>query len=148
MKIPSSADPAIFKDAVAVLEQFTAKGDGIHILSQHDALLSFISDRYNRMPYFEVGMFLNGPRQQDIIVDAIKRDQPRYLFVDSCITCAVPPNFPSPRYLPDFPQAYYARTSQKINRLQQMSEVFAKVASDYRLVKTGNLLSVYERINR
>ncbi len=141
----STMDPSVFEEGVGMLKSYS-DGNAIYIISKYDNLLPFLAGKYSAMPYLELSTSLVTDHEVAAAVNAILVNKPKYLFVDSDINST---NFgdildPSTKLKkmidPD------SLSAGRVRVLSESKRVFKKVASQYRLIKSGYLVSVYEHI--
>ncbi|HVO85377.1 MAG TPA: hypothetical protein VMU60_13215 [Syntrophobacteria bacterium] len=143
MSVSSSMEPDLFANAAALIGKH-ANSVGIYILSQHDALLTFLAGKYSLMPHFELGTYLNSWKTFDRVLALLGKDRPEVIFVDTDIRVhhhnAL---FMLP--IPGLHQDYSRRLHDKLNRLEQLQKLFAEIQEQYEKVDQTELLSVYRR---
>ncbi len=144
MKIRSTMTPEPFANSIRLIQKYAPQRKGIYILSQFDTVLTWLSDNYSLMPFFDLGSFLNSPTSERKAVERLTAGKPAILFVDTCIKCS-PEILRLGRTLPGLEPAYTDRIREKIDRLRHLRDVFSAIENDYELVEKGMLISVYRR---
>jgi hypothetical protein len=141
MQVRSTMDPAPFQASVAMIQRHDPTS-GIHLISKYDMLLPFLAHKYSAMKYHEIGNFMVTKVEMAKVVESLRQDSPKILFVDTDIDRPsgldiIPPTGPF-GYLHD-------ESRWKALRLGLLSDVFNQVRKDYELIESGPLLSVWRR---
>jgi len=142
----STINPAPLQAAISLLNKYgSSSSGGVFILSRYDQLLPFLSGKYSAMPYFDLPYYLVGTREENETVDLIRKQHPRYIFVDSGINNSL--NFAS---FDPWAPLFNSRTAveerqSRFGRMQGLERVFTAISSDYIKVDEGQLISVYKR---
>ena len=141
-QIRSTMDPVLFSDAVNMIERWEKK-EGAYVISQHDTLLLFLANKHHLSPHFDLVSYLSGPMALRDAVESWRELRPEFLFVDSCIECSLQTLKSSRPSLLQVNPAQYERISEKIDRLNQLKELFAVISDEYEMVERGMLVSAY-----
>jgi hypothetical protein len=144
MNIRSTMSPDLFDQASAAIDRYSPDTKGVYILSEHDTVLTFLANRYSRMPSSDIGTFIYNAATKTDVIKTLQEDRPAILFVDTCIECSAVPLTPT-RKLPGLADIYQTRLRQKISRFDLMREVFDTIKDDYTSVEAGPLITVYRR---
>lgn len=142
IKLQSTMDPAPFAAGAKLIADTVPPQDEVSILSEYDSILLLLANRISAMPHFEVGTYLNDPKSFDKVVADLKARRPRILVTDACIQCSAVPLRPG-RLVPDLPAVYLERALQKVDRLQLLRFVFARVVGQYELVTSNEMVAVW-----
>jgi hypothetical protein len=140
----STMDPAFFKESVDLIKKYSGNDTGVYILSKYDYLLTFLAHKVSRMPFHDLKWYNMTEKEVGKTIGVVEKNDPTYLFVDRNI-CRnfnddiVPSGYPAYGYLHD--ESVWRAQRQKL-----MSNIFEKISSNYRLVESGKLISVYKRI--
>jgi len=142
LKAKSTMDPKFFADAVALIKEYSQQKK-IYIISKYDNILPFLSNRYSGMPFFEVSNFCFSKEEVKQCIDTIKAVNPKYLFVDTDIerninTDLVGSNNNNIGYLNQ-------ESISRVKRLNLLKEIFDSVKYNYKPIKKGLMITVYQR---
>ncbi len=140
-KIKSTMNPGYFLNAVELIHKYSPDSNSIYIISKYDNLLPFLARRYSMMPYHEVGVNLITEKEVKLCIDAILRDKPQYLFVDSDID--------GDEFLNNIKKSSTLRRegldpSLKIEMSAELRKIYSGVKEYYNLLKRGDIISVYK----
>lgn len=144
MNIWSTMSPDLFDQAAGAIDRYSPDAKGVYMLSEHDTVLTFLANRYSRMPSSDIGTFIYNASTKADVIRTLKDERPAILFVDTCIECSAVPLTPT-RKLPGLADIYQTRLRQKISRFEQMRDVFDTIKNDYTSVEAGPLITVYRR---
>jgi hypothetical protein len=147
----STMDPSLFEEAVKLIKQYSPD-NGIYIISKYDHILPILAGRYSAMPYNELLTNLVSPKEADAAAGVILDHAPQYLFVDSDIGNSFisnakldgTANFNTEPAAVQA-QKYYSEAIARERLLEQLNEVYKRVADKYEKCKAGGLVSVYCR---
>jgi len=141
-KFISTMNPDYFKDSIQLIQRYSS-GNKIYIISKYDNFIPFLAEKYSAMPYFDLQWFLISPKEVAKSIDAVEKNKPKYIFVDSDINRS---------YAPDMINAYAGQLGylsdesvMRVMRLNELKKVFDAVKNDYHPVQSALLLTVYER---
>jgi hypothetical protein len=142
MRIKTTMPPLYFADSLDLIQEYSPE-PGIYIISKYDSILPFLSNRYSRMPFFELSYYLVTPKETRECIDLIKREKPKYLYVDTDIerhfnVDIIDKNAPRLGYL-------HIESVWRVQRLNLLKEIFMAVRDDYYPVEEGSLITVYRR---
>jgi hypothetical protein len=141
----STMNPSVFKEAVELIQQHS-QGSAIYLISKYDNLLPFLANKYSAMPYAELSTSLVTENEVNAAVNAIKNNKPRYIFVDSDILSTNIGDIIDPSSLLRRTIDKQLLSAGRVSVLSESKRVFQKVSANYRLIKSGYLVSVYEHI--
>jgi hypothetical protein len=141
----STMDPAVFKESTNLMQAYSS-GNAIYIISKYDNLLPYLAGKYSAMPYLELSTSLVTEGEVDSAANAILNASPRYLFVDSDIHSSNLGDIVDPASHLKKRLDMSGLSLGRVTVLNESKRVFRKVASQYRLIKSGYLVSVYEHI--
>jgi hypothetical protein len=142
MRIKSTMPPQFFSNSRDLIHKYSSDS-GIYIISKYDSVLPFLSDRYSRMPFFELSYFLVTPKEIRECIYLLEKDKPEYLYVDTDIdrhfnVDIISPNVPVLGYL-------HEESVWRVQRLNLLKEIFNAVRNNYEPVEEGSLITVYRR---
>lgn len=139
----SVMDPAPLEEAVALIDACPT-GPGIHLISEYDDLLPFLADRYSAMPFLDLKWFLTGSAEARRCLEELRRDRPRFLFIDTALLRADVPNEIIDRSTP-FLGYLHEESLLRNQRRNVMRELVRAIMVDYHITHQGGLLCVCER---
>ena len=142
--IVSTMNPLYFQNGVDLIQKYSQGENGIYIVSEYDNFLPFLAHKYSLMPFFDMKWYLITPKELNKSIKTLQVNKPEYIFVDTGIDRNVnneiiDPKLPGIGYL-------YQESVWRVQRLKLLNEVFQRVSSEYQLIETGNLISVYKRV--
>lgn len=172
-RIKSTMDPEPFARALDLIGRYEP-GARLYMISQYENILPFLARKVSGMPYFEVASFLYSPRELALCAEKIRRDRPRYLFVDSHIEHDRSGDRVRLHYNPPRPVRrgliglleerlcrlagakdwdYYefatpiipSESKIRVRRLGYLRDLFRRVRADYEPVERTALITVYRR---
>lgn len=143
--IVSTMNPIYFQNAVDLIQKYSRGQNGIYIVSEYDNFLPFLAHKYSMMPFFDLKWYLMTPKELDKSINTLRSNNVDYIFVDT----GIDRNFNSEIISINIPtigsKELYQESIWRVQRLKLLNEIFQSVASEYQLVETGNLISVYKR---
>lgn len=137
--VRSTLNPAFFEPAVEIIKKYIPGEKGIYLISQYDFMLSFLAKKYSGMPHFDLMGNLATVKSIEDTIDHLKRQQPKYLFVDSDITAPYELNIASH----NLSWMIYINGRMRLLAMRHLREIFEAVRDDYVLLEEGQLISVY-----
>lgn len=141
-QIVTTTPEDMFDQAAGLIRRYD-RSNGIHILSKYDAVLPFLAERYSAMPFPDLQWFIVSPADVTAVADAVSRDKPEYLFVDTDIDRAFYRDLIGP-FIPKWRRSQ-DEALMRAHRLMTLRQVFDQVRGDYQLAETSPLLSVWKR---
>lgn len=149
--ISSTMDPALFKDAAALIQKFNQEKE-VYIISKYDHILPILAGRYSAMPYNELLTNLVSQREVSVAAQAILENDPQYLFVDTDIGRGFEEgnkNANSIDHLAEHAalklQNYLGEAVARERQIFELNDVYKKVADRYQKCESSGLISVYCR---
>ena len=143
----STINPVPLQEAISQLQKYSGNNPGIFILSQYDNILPFLAGKYSAMPHFELPYYLVSMKEEKHIVKLIRKEKPRYIFVDSGIS--YPFKFESfdlwTRLFDD--RFSLLERQARFGRMQVLQNVFNAISGDYVKIDERQLISVYMKRN-
>ncbi len=144
-RLVSTMEPALFEDAVNLIKHYSLNNNGIFIISKYDHILPILASKYSAMPYNELPTNLASPREVEAASEAILKNKPAFLFVDSDIGRNLNGEIPIESNLTTIKLGLFGEASARVMVLQGLNEVYTRVASKYERCEVGRLISVYCR---
>ncbi len=143
-RFKSTMDPRYFEDSVGLIRKYSEGEQGIFILSKYDSFLTFLAERYSRMPFLDVSWFLLTHRETRRCVDSIREARPEHLFVDTDIDRS----FNGEIIENSLPVRSGGRLESvlRVQRLGELKKLFNAVREEYAPVERGSLITVYRRL--
>ena len=138
----SSMNPQLFDHSANLIRKYSSS-PAIYIISQYDAILPFLAQKYSAMPFFELSKFFLTPRELAQSIETIQQGQPGYLFVDTAIKREFALDAIDSRAL--YVNNLHGLSVERVKRMELLRQVFLAVQDDYELVEQGLLISVYKR---
>lgn len=138
----STMNPIYFEDSIKLIQKYSPEESGIYIISKYDSFLPVISDRYSKMPFFEVSNFLTSQKEVNLNIQTLKEVKPQYLFVDRDIdrdyALDIIGNQSTFSYL-------FYESIWRYQRLLLMKDIFNAVRKDYEPIESSYLLTVWKK---
>lgn len=141
----TTMDPAPFQRAVELMRKYEPS-DRVVLLSKYSHLLPLLAARYNDVGLPEIESTLVSEREESIVENAVRRSHNRYIFVDSTIDDPMLGEIPDAQGVFSAMPGFVDQATGRVLALSVLKTVFDNVRSDYRLVETSPVLSVYERV--
>lgn len=144
--ITSTMNPVYFENGVKLIDKYSKNKNGIYIISEYDNFLPFLAHKYSLMPFFDMKWYVVTPRELNKTIDLLKTQQPEYLFVDT----GIDRNLNNEIIESSLPTIGYLNQESvwRVQRLKLLNLVFQSVASNYIMVESGSLISVYKLKNK
>ena len=143
----STINPDYFIDSIELIKSH-ADNNKIFIISKYDNFLPFLAKKYSAMPYFDVPWYTISTKDIQACIEAIKENKPKYLFVDTDINRSYEPDVISSSANQGFlKMGEHEESVLRLVRLKALKQIFLAVKSDYKPVKSAQLITVYEKIN-
>jgi hypothetical protein len=144
-RFKSTMEPALFEEAANLIKQNSKNDNGIFIVSKYDNILPILAGKYSAMPYNELPTNLVSPREIEVASEAILKNKPAFLFVDSDIGRNLNGEVPLENDPATISLNIYGEARGRAMVLQGLSEVYIRVAGSYALCASGRIISVYCR---
>ena len=144
LHVQSTMNPAVFQEAVGLINQYSQEDD-IYLISKYDNILPFLSGKYSALSYSPIMMTLVTDREVENAASEILRASPKYLFVDSDISSDNKGDIVTTSPLKDAIDNA-SLSAGRVMVLNENKRVFNKVSSQYQLIRSGYLVSIYEHI--
>lgn len=142
----STMDPSLFVEAVNLIKQYNQNDNGIFIISKYDHILPILAGKYSAMPYIELPTNLVSDREILVAADAILKNEPAFLFVDTDIGRVLNSEIPvKVDPATNIVSRLYGEARGRVMVLQRLNDVYSKMADKYALCESGRLISVYCR---
>ena len=139
----STMDPSLFVEAANLIKQYNQNDNGIFIISKYDHILPVLAGKYSAMPYIELPTNLVSDREVAVAADAILKNEPAFLFVDTDIDRNLNSEIPRKVDPANIKLRLYGEARVRVMVLQRLNDVYSKAADKYVLCETGRLISVY-----
>lgn len=137
----TTINPKLIENSIDLIHKYSNNEKRIYIISKYDNLLPYLSQRYSRMPYFEMSWHLLSVKDTNDAVKIIKNDRAKYLFVDRDID-----NDTDDLWAKIFNSGPTDdERASRFGRYRELFHVYKAVSPDYKLIENGSLLAVYER---
>ena len=140
----TTMDPSYFENAISLIHKYE-KDNGIYIVSKYDNILPFLSQKYSKMPFVEVGLSLVSDKEMKQCIDAIRNNSPEFLFVDTDIKRSYLGDVYDPNDKVTKLLGTALLSSGRVEVLSNFQRLFLAIEDDYELVEKGILISVYQR---
>lgn len=146
--IISTMNPIYFQNGVDLIQKYSHGQNGIYIISEYDNFLPFLANKYSLMPFFDMKWYLMTPKELNKSMITLQVNKPEYIFIDSAINRNMS-NEIIPRNLTILgSEDLYQESIWRVQRLKLLSEIYNKgIATNYRLIEKGYLISVYKKCN-
>lgn len=136
----STMNPSYFEASVALIRKYEP-ANGMYMLSKYDAFIPFLAGKYQAMPFPEMSQFLVTPTEVRKSIEALKKDRPPLLFVDSNMgrdlgRDIIRPEMPVWGYLSE-------ESRWRVERLSLLQKIWREVSFSYEKIDSGGLLDVY-----
>lgn len=141
----STMDPSLFVEAANLIKQYSQNDKGIFIISKYDHILPILAGKYSAMPYIELPTNLVSVREITVAANAILKNSPDFLFVDTDIGRSLNSEIPVKQDPVSVILHLYGEAKSRAMVLQGLNDVYSRVADKYVLCKSGRLISVYCR---
>jgi hypothetical protein len=141
----STMEPTLFEEATSLVKQYSPNSNGIFIVSKYDHILPILAGRYSAMPYNELPTNLASPREVKIASEAILKNKPAFLFVDSDIGRNLNGEVPAESDPVTIKLKLFGEARARVMVLEGLNEVYTRVANKYERCENGRLISVYCR---
>lgn len=142
-KFQTTMHPALFSEAIRFIHHYESH-PAMYIISKYDAILPVLAHRYQALPV--VNMMLDLMSYDDIerCVQAINRDKPQYIFVDTDIARERRTDIlsESDSLVAD---GYYHESYVRALAHKSSQQLFVRIQNDYQAIEKGRLLTVYQR---
>lgn len=149
--ISTATDPALFKEAVALIQKYSPEKK-IYIISKYDHLLPILAGRYSAMPYNELLTNLVSKREVDDAAQTILENHPQYLFVDNDIDFGFREGQLEVNSVDSLAeraglklQKYLGEAVARERVTSGLYDVYKKVSAGYQKCGSSGLISVYCR---
>jgi hypothetical protein len=142
-KIESTIDPVYFDGAVKLMNKYSGNTPSICMISKYDNVLLLLASKYTIMPMQDMKWYSVTEKELYYTIDLIKKAQPEYLYVDTDINR----NYNDDVIKSDALKFGYLSQESiwRAERMKIMARMFSRVSKDYKLVETGDLISVYKK---
>jgi hypothetical protein len=139
----STMDPEDFAETIRLVQRYAADDKKIYIISKYDNVLPFLAEKYSAMPFFDVQWFLLTDKEVRLCIEAIEKQKPPYLFVDTDIERTLNDEI----LTEEIPRTRVPKEESRwrVQRLNLLRGIFAAVKDDYEPVEKGLLLTAYKR---
>lgn len=139
----TTMEPFLFVEAARLIKQYSPKDKGIFIISKYDHILPILAEKYSAMPYIELPTNLVSVKEAAVAANAILKNRPSFLFVDSDINRSLNSEIPVKQDPASVMLGLYGEAKSRAMVLQGLNDVYSRVANEYWLCRTGRLISVY-----
>ena len=134
--------PQLFIESVNLIDQY-ASGPSMYLISKYDAILPILAHRSHALPVVNLALDLLSHRDIDRCIQAIKVNQPTYLFVDSDIIRDLRGDVLLPSsYLGE---RTYQESYGRVQVMKNMRQLYYGIQNDYVPLQRGSLITVYKR---
>jgi hypothetical protein len=141
-RVVCTIDPGLIQESIDFIDKYSRSDHpSIHLISKYDCLLPFLAGKCSAMGFFELGSFIFSEKESGSAINAIRRDEPEYIFVDSNIE-ETSDNLWSKMYRSDYADRERA---SRLGRYVVLRNIFGAIEDDYQEVEKGSLISVYKR---
>lgn len=144
-RLVSTMEPTLFEDAVNLIKRYSANSNGIFIVSKYDHILPILAGKYSAMPYNELPTNLASPREVQVASDAILKNKPAFIFVDSDIGRNLNGEIPIENDPVTIQLGLYGEARARAMVLQGLNDVYVRLVNTYTQCEVGRLISVYCR---
>lgn len=140
----STMDPQLFGDTLRMIEHHMPHTTSMYLISKYDDILPVLAHRYNGLPVVNLALDLLSNRDIDRCVQAIERDKPQYIWVDSDIHRDLRGDVMLPY---DFweVERNYPESYGRFAVMKNMRILYQRIRNEYSPLAQGSLLTVYER---
>lgn len=141
----STMEPELFEESANLIKQYSTNNNGIYIISKYDHILPILASKYSAMPYNELPTNLVSPREVKFASDAILRNKPEFIFVDSDIGRNLHGEIPIESDPVTISLKLYGEARSREMVINGLNDVYTSVSAKYQRCDTGRLVSVYCR---
>lgn len=145
LKARTTMDPEPFQRAVDLIHKYDPS-HRIVLISKYSHLLPLLAGSFNDVGLPELESTLVTHREESIVEDAVRRSGKRYIFVDSTIDDPTLGEIPDSNGVLSKMPGFVDEAKGRVLALSVLRDVFNDIRSQYRLVETTPVISVYERI--
>ncbi|MFA6740655.1 MAG: hypothetical protein WCR78_04110 [Arcobacteraceae bacterium] len=133
-----------FQDSIDLIQKYNFKSD-IYMISKYDNILSYLSNKYTGLPFFELRSTIVTEDEFEII-ENIFSEKADIIFVDNDIEM----NFDDEIRKRSFFDIYSDTMERdnllvRIKKLETLKKLFQNIKNNYELVEKGKLVSVYKK---
>lgn len=139
----TTMEPSLFLEAAHLIKKHSRNDKAIFIISKYDHLLPVLAGKYSAMPYIELPTNLVSVKEVLVAADAVLKNRPSVLFVDSDISRSLNTEIPLKQDPASVMLGLYEEAKSRVMVLQRLNDVYVRVANDYLLCGAGRLISVY-----
>jgi hypothetical protein len=138
----STLNPHIFEESTQLIHKYSdSNSPKIYIISKYDGIIPFLAERYSAMPIFDLNAYILSKRDFEEAVNIIKKEKPRFLFVDQNILELER----DPWSILYRNNTFKNERASRMERYKLLAEIFLNVKENYEKIDNGGLLAVYER---
>lgn len=141
----STMEPMLFEESANLIKQYSTNNNGIYIISKYDHILPILASKYSAMPYNELPTNLVSPREVKVASEAILRNKPDFIFVDSDIGRNLRGEIPIENDPVTVSLKLYGEARSREMVINVLNDVYTRVSAKYQRCDTGRLISVYCR---
>jgi hypothetical protein len=141
----STADPSVFVEATNLIKKYSQDHKSIFIISKYDHILPVLAEKYSALPYIEMPMHLVSYKEIVVAANAILKNNPEFLFVDTDIGRNLGGDMPELNDPVSVALQLHRLAKDRTMVMQNLNEVFTLVTDKYVKCETGRLISVYCR---
>lgn len=141
----STMEPTLFEESATLIKQHSTNNNGIFIISKYDHILPILAGKYSAMPYDELPTNLASPKEVEIASQAILKNKPAFLFVDTDINRSLKNEIPIESDPVTIDLKLFGEAVGRAMVLQGLKDVYVRVLGKYELCESGRLISVYCR---
>lgn len=143
-KLTTTMDPSYFENSILLIQKYE-KNHGIYIISKYDNILPFLSHKYSKMPFVEVALSLVSDKEMKQSIDAINKNSPEFIFVDTDISRSYLGDVYDPNDRITKLLGTALLSSGRVEVLSNFQRLFLAIEDKYELIEKGVLISVYQK---